>query len=94
VRDGKHHYEFLLHEVRQREGEALHEEPPHLQVPRSPARPWRVGARGLGNHLETPAKLSEESGSQARALALVPLHGRLHLTGSFGVEFETDLHLR
>jgi hypothetical protein len=94
VRDGEHHHEFLQHEVGQCEWEALHEEPPHLQVPRSPARPWRVGARGLGNHLETPAEFSEEFGSQARALAFVPVHGHIHLTDSLGVEFETNLHRR
>jgi hypothetical protein len=90
-------YSDLAHSPRvtlQRPLEALQEEPPHLQVPRSPTRPWRVGARGLGNHPETPAEFSEEFGSQARALAFVPVHGRIHLMDSLGVELETNPHRR
>lgn len=52
------------------------------------------GASSVGNHLEAPAKFSEELGPQARALAFAPVHGRFHLTGSLGVEFETNPYRR
>lgn len=94
MRDGEYHHEFLQHDVGQRERESLHEEPSHLQVPRSPARPWRASARVLGNYPETPAEFNEEFGAQASMLALVPIHSRIHLTDSLGVELETDIHRR
>jgi hypothetical protein len=92
VRDGKHHHEFLKHEVRQGEREVLHEEAPHSQGSRSPIGPQRACARALSHNLETSAELCEKLGSEANTLALVPIDSSIHLSVCLGVEFETELH--